>query len=792
MERDSFLAKAAISGLALLLMMAAAAAQSANGPPGGVPIPPPPAHPNLENLAPGQADARMQAYLAALQKWRNGRLAALRAASGQAPIVVPPRPPSPDLRHLTPEQKVAAQARYQEDIARWIAAARKADAAEIELKREAGILPDESRLRRDEASPVPMAPAYSWRQEAEALGFRPATLAQLDRESIAIAGPYYKQSFAIYTTNAVPPFITSDSLLNAFNVLFEDSVRRWELARIPALRAALEDAWKGLDGSLARDEVPRPKIEPFARQLAYVIGPALRLLGSRVPLGGAEVERTVAAEMKKIEAASDVSLPTWLGPPDQSLVAIDYRRCRPIGFYASDPALARYYAAVRWLQSIPFRSSRATEAGAAALLACLARSDASDPNRDDELAHFVSTGAEIFGPSDEPAVTSLFANDFLSEIGRGHRSIPDAIARFRTLMAGGESRVSLTENQSLRFPPAKAGGAAFWVLPPSLLPDAAWFAQVDRWRGEQALPSGAELGAWLGSPLGTAEAARRERPGFEALAQSAAAARRSDYHARESVPGLYYGALAVLFEPPDPAAPDFMRGEAWQRKSLQTALSGWAQFRHTWELQAKFDELYFGVSVRPSGFVEPNPEFFRQMGGLAGFILDRLADAGVFYDFPSDPDDAPPPGQSLWHRWHDFEMLTARLEALSQKQLRGLDWDPSDAGVLKDYGRTIGNIMGYEHDAVESPKDDAPRWTAIAHDPVADRNLAVAIGRPRALYVLYPWKGARVLCCGAVMSYYEYAAPGRLTDQEWKARLDADPPPRQPGWIQPLLPALGR
>lgn len=300
------------------------------------------------------------------------------------------------------------------------------------------------------------------------------------------------------------------------------------------------------------------------------------------------------------------------------------------------------------------------------------------------------------------------------------------------------------------------------------------------------------MGAWLGSSLATAEAAQREGPGFEALAGSAIAARRRDYHVLESIPGLYYGALSALFEPADPAAPDFMRGEAWQRKSLQTALSGWAQLRHTWELQAKFNELYFGITIRPAGFVEPDPEFFRRMGGMAGFIVDRLMAAGAFYDLPSDPDDGPPLGQSLWRRWHDFEGLAARLEVLSQKQLRGLDWEPADAGVLKDYGNTMGHIMGYESDAVDAPKDDAPRWTTVAHDPWSDRNLAVATGRPRALYVLYPWKGTRILCCGAVMPYYEYAAPGRLTDPEWKAKLDSPAPPAQPGWVQPLLPPLGR
>jgi hypothetical protein len=75
----------------------------------------------------------------------------------------------------------------------------------------------------------------------------------------------------------------------------------------------------------------------------------------------------------------------------------------------------------------------------------------------------------------------------------------------------------------------------------------------------------------------------------------------------------------------------------------------------------------------------------------------------------------------------------------------------------------------------------------VYHDPKIDRQLAIAIGRPRALYVLYPWKGKLVLCRGAVMSYYEYPSDRRLTDAEWKDLLDSPGAPAQPEWIQPLV-----
>ena len=70
--------------------------------------------------------------------------------------------------------------------------------------------------------------------------------------------------------------------------------------------------------------------------------------------------------------------------------------------------------------------------------------------------------------------------------------------------------------------------------------------------------------------------------------------------------------------------------------------------------------------------------------------------------------------------------------------------------------------------------------------------LAVAIGRPRSLYVLYPWKGTRYLCRGVVMPYYEYTATERLTDSEWKHRLDSATAPRPPGWVRPIMQGISR
>jgi hypothetical protein len=150
------------------------------------------------------------------------------------------------------------------------------------------------------------------------------------------------------------------------------------------------------------------------------------------------------------------------------------------------------------------------------------------------------------------------------------------------------------------------------------------------------------------------------------------------------------------------------------------------------------------------------------------------------------------PDRILFRRWQTLQTLTSRLGAMVQKQLRGADWTESEGEVLKHYGFSLGEVMGYLSSASEMGKDDAPRWTTVFFDPASNRNLAVATGRPRALYVLYPWQGKTILCRGAVLPYFEYRSEARLTDAEWKDLLDSPQAPAQPDWIQPLTSPVTR
>ena len=139
--------------------------------------------------------------------------------------------------------------------------------------------------------------------------------------------------------------------------------------------------------------------------------------------------------------------------------------------------------------------------------------------------------------------------------------------------------------------------------------------------------------------------------------------------------------------------------------------------------------------------------------------------------------------EPLDERWQDFERTARRLEAMAHKQLRHQPWDETEKQTINGYGGHLAFAMGI----IGSNRDDAPRWAEVHRDPRKDQSVAVGIGRPRLLHVLYPWNGTEILCRGAVLPFYEYHSQARLTDSDWQQLLDSPQAPLMPEWIAPYV-----
>jgi hypothetical protein len=698
-----------------------------------------------------------------------------------------------------------------------------------------------------------------WQSKALAAGLSEPEVQQLQTNRILITNQTYKQIFTAYISIACPVFITSDSLLNAYHVLYEESILRLEQAGTRRLPDILQTILTEFDAVCAGLD-HHPDLVAAARERAIIVlGTARKLLDDEFTVSDDALMAIIHDEVAKIVAATVRMKPEWLGPAEPDLLELDYTRYRPRGFYTRSDALTRYFRAVAWLQSIPFRVSRDDE-----LLAILILGSCLSPerfNHDTETYQACRTYfrayTDFLGVGDDWDL--ITATDAVAE------GLDFSLeAKRAELIAQAQQQGGPLINDQLRFAPDDPNTVAepnFRIVSAYRLPEAVLFQRTTDIRAfpGRALPNGLELCIALGSPFARAKLEDPDKDRLLATIDT-----NLDLFAGSSLYYDYLSAIAALLDTPEPNAPDFMLGGPWQAKSCGTALAGWAQLRHTWALQAKQNVSSWGTSAAPPAVVEPDPDFFRRLGDLArrthtlltsadAFgshhfdLMQALTDVAQLLQVSSDWEDsytrfwslswgeksrlnlvyqlarsmdedletvatrleqmaddlaaglvdpALEPLTAAYHTdieplWTLLEQTSRHLESIARKQLDGAELALEEEEFLYRYGHTLAHIMLYAGNELTDPRDDAPRIVDVYSNPWIGQNLHVGISRARALYVLYPWEGKVYVYRGAVMPYYEFTDPARLTDAEWQTRLDTDTRPNLPTWLTPIVTPQG-
>ncbi len=463
----------------------------------------------------------------------------------------------------------------------------------------------------------------SWQEDARAAELSHAEIGALEKNGLLVTDKAFKQIFQPYLITEAPLFITSDSLINAYHVLFEESVLRLEAARAEQMPAFLTRLYVGL-GPAADAIEGEPELVAAAEARArLVVGIALAQFDDSFQFGDPALDAILTRERARIASATWAGLPAWLGEPCPSLLALDYSRYAPRGFYTRTEMLKRSFRAVSWLQSIPFRPERDEELLAVSLLAsslCGGAEDSGCPE-----AAFVEAYTEFIGAPDDwglrEAADLLRPRIVLDESGEISAEIRAELAA-RVRRSAPVSRI----NDQLRLPPRGTELPAFRILPAYRTPSALLFAETTRLPdAPRPLPDGLEVAAALGSAFARDRLQREEEPSLLAAIDAA-----EPEFVGTNLYRSYLAALRALVDEPESAAPAFMKSKPWQVKSCNTVLAGWAQLRHTWTLEAKPSEYYLGATSPPAGFVEPEPLFFERMASLAGDSRTLLEQAGAF------------------------------------------------------------------------------------------------------------------------------------------------------------------
>jgi hypothetical protein len=475
-------------------------------------------------------------------------------------------------------------------------------------------------------------PEEDWCETAGKSGLSGQDIERLREHRILVTNETYEQVFSAYLSSGKPLFITSDSLLNVYHVLHEESVRRIETrnaAKLPEILRFILNNLASADGNVTG----RPALLAAAKRRAQVVvGTALRLLDDNFAFADKNLNSILAAEVSKVIEAKVVEKPDWLGRPDPGFLAIDYGRYKPRGFYTSLPLLERYFRSVAWLQSIPFRTSEDEELLAILMLGnCVSHSRFDDWRKYKEYETFFTAYRMFIGEGDDW--------DLMKASDEAEYRIRMDIARWRleqTRKRAGSSAQALGAgpaiNDQKRLPPADPNQVAepnFRIISAYRTPSAVLFQRTtDLRRFKRPLrffPDGLEVCVALGSPLARDLLKYKNKDKLLATIDKTKPVFRG-----ESLYFSYLNALGALLDEPEPGAPGFMRGNAWQIKSCNTVLAGWAQLRHTWSLQAKQTAFYASKTTAPPGFIEPEPEFFSRMADLAEQTMGILDQVGAF------------------------------------------------------------------------------------------------------------------------------------------------------------------
>ena len=188
------------------------------------------------------------------------------------------------------------------------------------------------------------------------------------------------------------------------------------------------------------------------------------------------------------------------------------------------------------------------------------------------------------------------------------------------------------------------------------------------------------------------------------------------------------------------------------------------------------------MKSRPHGWVEPNPEAFARLKGLAQMTQDGLS------------------SRNLTTQWSDttFKNLISELTFLqtaAEKELAGEKLTTEDYWHILYYGGVLEQFAITSADTDESigrvdiSDMKAPLVADVASGPAPDGAgivaLTEAIGEPVPMLVVLPDAPWRI-AVGAVFSYYEFTVPSadRMTDEQWQQKLAAGQAPDRPAWTE--------
>jgi len=573
----------------------------------------------------------------------------------------------------------------------------------------------------------------------------------------------------------LPIFVTTDSVLHAYHILYDYTLRILEFDKfsddLRELTLAMIDDTLEQYRNATREEAK----EVALKNLAYFT------VASEVGGMGAgmlpEVKEIVDAELALIDAHQEIAISPIFGYKE------DYSQYIPRGHYTRNETFMRFFKAMMWYGRMMFRLKDEGETLQAILIsAILEKNELMNlwdriyqptvffVGKADDLTarQYMEIARQVYGEDYELLSADELADSAkLADFIEAAKSLPSPLIN--------SSIVYETEDFSSTTKGLRFMGQRF-------IPDSYILFQLSHKRvNGRFLPKGLDVFAVLGSERAYQILMSLYREGdnypdykeqLEKIKAEFAQMGESDW-----VQNLYWNwlySLLPLLTQKGEGYPLFMQGDAWQDKELMTALGSWTELRHDTILYAK--QSYSEVTSIPptpeflKGYVEPNPELYARLASLARMMYDGLEERGLLV-----PEFA--------FKLKELESLLISLKEISEAELTNQPRTEEQYRLILNIGDKLEYLTTFSSQMsgkIENEEDKKMAIVADVHtDPNSGRVLEEGVGRPMELYVVVPGDdGMLKICSGAMFSYYEFPHPmaDRLTDGKWQEMIDENPP----------------
>lgn len=635
----------------------------------------------------------------------------------------------------------------------------------------------------------------------DALFLDNGTLSRLERDGFSVVSGQnasfinFVRAYKYYYVKDLPVFITTDTILNVFHLLLEKVLETYEQEWIgPSMqKTALELYNDSLclyeDGAIDQN-VSRELVVYFAVP-NLVFDPSFKyppeLAGDIVPI------------MNRIASATAMEL-----FPGQ-----DYTQYKVRGHYTNTEYLGKYFKAMMWMQRSLFSLDRTAQVMQVWAITHLLSSNraalASWEKVNTVLDFLVGTPDAMTYEDVLSALRHLFGASDLSNLDERNAGLLSV-----ELLTGNYSRSRIigciVPEGTTDAPPAWSLMGQRYVLDAGIMQNV--IADIvpefqDRYR---LLPSGLDIAAALGS----GRARELLGPEIERYNYSSFLDNQTR-QVRELDPAFWnlsvYNMLLDAYRPllaNETSPPQrWMNASGWRTEKVNSVLGSYAELKYDTILYTV--QTYGGGCSYPYGYVEPYPEFYEKMARLCGRMEALVGQAPlpvVEWISYSLPKSAPQKNIRFHPTFSNLEGICRMLANISRAEMAGSDLSAEQWDFIQDIvdvtrGRGTQGCpppVGWLTDLLRANHiDEYGTDSRIVADICSNANWGtvreIATGDIQTLVVLVTApNGTKFVAAGPVYSYYEFEMPmtGRLTADEWRDMLAADPPAR-PEWAGDFL-----